>query len=63
MLWRNRINISKYLIEKKVNRDNINVIITEFEDYLSNGKGIKYDELYDSEKEIYDLLRSIKEKI
>ena len=59
MLWRKRPFASKYLIKKRVNMDNINAIITEFENYLSNGKGIVYDDLYDNEKEIYDILKEI----
>lgn len=60
MLWKDRINVSKYLIEKRVNSKNINEIIKEFERYVSDGKDFNYDELYDSAKEIYDLLKKIK---
>ena len=55
LLWRNRKDISKYIIKDRVNKDNVDEFIKEFVDY--SGKNT-----LDSgcTKEIYELLLSIK---
>lgn len=63
MLWRKRTFASKYLIKNRVTLDNINEIINEFENYISNGKGIEYDKLYDNEKEVYDILKEMQSNL
>ncbi len=62
LLWKNRIEISKYIIKDRVNNENIDEYITEFENYLSNGV-FKYEELQDSSKEIYDILKEIQDPL
>ena len=56
LLWRDRKEISKYIINDRVNKDNIDEFLNEFTDYL--GKNT-----LDSgcTKEIYDLLLKIKQ--
>ena len=56
LLWKDRKEISKYIIKDRVNKENIDEFINEFTDY--SGKNT-----LDSEctKEVYDLLLKIKE--
>ena len=57
LLWKNRKEISKYIIKDRVNKDNIDEFLTEFVNYAGE------DNLNsDSGKEIYNLLLEIKEK-
>lgn len=55
LLWKNREEISKYIIKTKVNKNNIDEILEEFIDYAGhdnlNSKTIK---------EIYEILKEIK---
>lgn len=65
MLYRNYINIAKKIIADKVNKNNIDECISEFERMITDkhdGKEHKfeYDNLWDEAKEIYNLLLSIK---
>ena len=67
MLYKKYLNIAKKIIEDKVNKNNINDCINEFERMISDkhdGKKseFKYDELWDEAKEIYNILLSIKNK-
>ena len=57
LLWRKRKEISKYLIETKVNKNNIEEILKEFEAYA--GKDNLYSE---TGKEIHQILKKIKEQ-
>ena len=61
LLYKNRINISKYIIHDYINKENIKEAITEFQNYVSK-ENFEYSKLSDDEKEIYDLLKSIKEQ-
>ncbi len=55
LLWKNRKEISKYIIKDRVNKDNINEIISEFEKYAGE------DNLTSkSGNEIYTILKKIK---
>lgn len=60
LLWKNRIEISKYIIRDRVNKDNVVEFIKEFEDYVKKSEEFKYDELNDDSKKIYDILKNIK---
>lgn len=55
LLWKDRKEISKYIIKDRVNLKNINNIMSEFKDYVSNGD-FNYEKLWDDAKEIYDIL-------
>ena len=58
LLWRGRINVSKYIISDYVNENNIDEIIREYENYIGNGN-FNYESLFDDGKEIYNLLKEI----
>ena len=65
MLYRNYINVAKQIIKDKVNKENIEECINEFELMITEKHdGIKhrfnYDELWQDAKDIYDILLSIK---
>ena len=59
LLYKNRINIVKYIINDYITIDNIKDAIEEFENYVTNGD-FEYNKLSNDEKEIYDILKSIK---
>lgn len=55
LLWKKRVEISKYIIRDRVTKDNIEEILDEFIKYAGN------DNLYsETGKEIYDILKEIK---
>ena len=60
LLWKNRIEISKYIIKDKVNKDNVDEFINEFKNYVKKSDKFYYDELGEDSKIIYDLLENIK---
>lgn len=67
MLYRNYIKVAKKIIEDKVNKNNINDCISEFERVISDKHDgttpqFKYDELWEDAKNIYNLLLTIKNK-
>lgn len=62
LLWKDRKEISKYIIKDRVNPKNINNIMNEFKDYVSNGDFI-YEKLWDDAKEIYDILYEIQNNL
>lgn len=56
LIWRNRIDVVKYIINDRVNKNNIDEILSEFEAYGENqGLTSEYG------KEIHNILLSIKE--
>ena len=55
LIWKDRSEEAKYIIDDRVNGDNIDIIIKRFEEYSSNGN-FNYETLHPSIKEIYDLL-------
>lgn len=61
LLWKNRKEISKYIIKDRINKNNVDEILKEFEWFIANknNKEFKYDELWDDAKEIYDILKII----
>ena len=60
LLWKNRLNISKYIINDRVNKDNVDEFIKEFENYAKKSEKFNYDELGEDDKVIYDMLKQIK---
>ncbi len=57
MAWKNREEISKYIIEDRVNGENVSEILEEFVNYADD-KNLEYE----SSKEIYSILKIIKYK-
>ncbi len=67
LLYKNYINVAKYIIKDRINEDNINACIEEFERMITdkhdgNVYEFKYEELWDEAKEIYDILKVIQNK-
>ena len=54
LIWKNRIEISKYIIKDRVNLDNVNEILEEFLNYAGD-KNLAYE----STQEIYSILKEI----
>lgn len=61
LLWKGRKEISKYIIKDRVDKNNIDNIINEYKDYVSDGD-FNYDKLWDDAKEIFNILKEIKRK-
>jgi hypothetical protein len=53
LVWKNRKEISKYIIKDRASKDNVDEIIEEFVNYAGNNME------YESTKEIYNLLKEI----
>ncbi len=54
LIWKNRLEISKFIIKDRVNLNNIDEIVSEFVNYAGN------DNLsYESTREIYNILKEI----
>ena len=60
LLWRGRLEISKYIIKDRVNKNNVEEFVTEFENYSKKSEIFNYDELGNDSKIIYDMLKQIK---
>lgn len=60
LLWKNRLEISKYIIRDRVNKENIDEFIKEFENYNKKVEKFNYDELGEDSKIIYDMLNEIR---
>ena len=58
LLWRERVDIVKYIIKDRVNLNNINEYINEYENYIGNGN-FSYNSLHEVGKGIYDILKEI----
>ena len=54
LIWKNRLEISKYIIKDRVNLDNVNEILEEFVNYAGE-KNLAYE----STLEIYSILKEI----
>ena len=60
LIWKNRIEISKYIIIDRVNKENVDEFINEFETYTKKSEKFNYYELGKDSKIIYDMLKKIK---
>lgn len=65
LLFKNYINVAKQIIKDKINEKNIDECINEFERFITDkhdGKTyeFKYEELWNEAKEIYIILKQIK---
>ena len=60
LIWKNRIEISKYIIIDRVNKENVDEFINEFENYTKKSEKFNYYELGKDSKIIYDMLKKIK---
>ena len=58
LIWKNRLEISKYIIKDRVNLDNVNEILTEFVKYAGD-KNLSYE----SSQEIYNILKEIESPV
>ena len=58
LIWKNRIEISKYIIKDRVKLDNVDEILEEFVDYTGD-KNLAYE----SAQEIYNILKEIQSPI
>ena len=60
-LYKRQKDISKYIIEDRIDKNNINAAIEEFENYIKGeNKEFNYEELWFDAKEIYNILINIK---
>ena len=60
LIWKNRVEISKYIIIDRVNKENVDEFINEFENYTKKSEKFNYYELGKESKIIYDMLKKIK---
>ena len=60
LLWKNKLEISKYIIRDRVNEENVEEFITEYEKHISKNNDFDYESLEKDSKIIYDMLKSIK---
>ena len=60
LLWKKRIEISKYIIKDRVNKQNVDEFINEFENYVKKSEYFNYNELGNDSKIVYDMLNHIK---
>ena len=65
LLYKNYVNVAKQIIKDRINKDNIDDCIKEFEKMITdkhdgNVYEFKYEELWDEAKEIYNILLKIK---
>ena len=58
LLWKDKLEISKYIIKDRVNKQNVDEIIAEFTNYAGNGNFF-YEKVGDQTREIYDILKEI----
>ena len=68
LLFKNYINVAKQIIKDKVNKNNINDCINEYERFVTDkhdGKEHKfnYDDLWQEAKDIYDILLNIQKGV
>lgn len=64
LLYKNHIEAVKYIIKDRINKNNINDAIKEFEHFIvsKENKTFSYNELWDDAKEIYDILKELQSK-
>ena len=61
LLWKKRIEVSIFIINDRVNKENVDEFIIEFENYTKKSEKFNYDELGKDSKIIYNMLKKIKE--
>ena len=63
LLFRNHIKAIKYIINDRINKNNVEAAIKEFETYISktvfNNDKFEYEKLWDEAKEVYDILKEM----
>ena len=61
LLYKNHIEAVKYIIKDRINKNNVDDAIKEFEEFVvsHDNKKFSYEELWDEAKEIYDILKEI----
>lgn len=55
-----KLEVSKYIIKDRVNKENVDEFIKEFENYNKKSEIFNYDELGEDSKIIYDMLNEIR---
>ena len=58
LLWKNKLEISKYIIKDRVNKQNVDEVLNEFTNYAGKGNFL-YEKAGDQTREIYDILKEI----
>lgn len=60
-LYKKHKEVAKYIIKDRINKNNVDDAIKEFEKFIVNkdNKKFTYNELWDDAKEIYDILKEI----
>ena len=61
MLWKQMPDVSEFIINNRVNKDNVEIYLNEFGNYGCNGD-FNYDKLGDDAKKLYDMMLDIKNK-
>ena len=62
LLWKGRLEISKYIVKDRVDKENVDEFISEFENYNKKSENFNYDELGKDSKIIYDMLKKIRDE-
>lgn len=62
LLYRKYVNAVKFIIKDRINKNNIDDCIKEFEKMTADNNNFNYNDLWDDAKEIYDILLEIKNK-
>lgn len=60
LLWKNRLEISKYIVRDRGNKENADEFIKKFEDYNKKTVKFNYDKLGQDSKIAYDMLNEIR---
>jgi len=59
LLWKDKIEICKYIIKDHVNKDNVTEILDEYQNYIKKNDNFTNTELEQKEKAIIDMLKKI----
>ena len=62
LFYKNQVEVAKYIINDRINKNNVVCALKKFEDYISQGEYFLYNNLCDEAREIYDILKKIQEK-
>ena len=62
LLWKNKLEISKYIIKDRVTKDNVDEFISTYEKHLSKNKDFDSEKLDGDSKIIYNMLIDIRDK-